>query len=368
MAYVTDNLDGILSGLNGLTAAEKMNIGNLIFTEQFGVKSIKDTHPTISEVRSGSKVPILLETDDYAGFPFTDGDCTLPACNITDNWSTYTWNLWQIGCELTICMEKFATDFLAFFNTWKKMNSDDINSAVVQFIIERFQARHTKAEVRVAYFGDTDAVGNDLINGFDGFFVQMQAIGGADNFVEITENAANTAAGQTITDGADLYAYLQEMYNKAIVQPWFDPTKMVWRLDRSLAMLLAGWLNTRNDMNGINCECIDPVKVTQARVFQWDNIAVFGIPVEPMPFLDAMKAITGLYDANDGTFVDRNRIILTRREGLILGYEIEQTLKRFKVGYDERANEIYIQGASLFGAGVPQAVFVLGGLTGAVSS
>ena len=367
MAYVTTPLDNILSGLNGLTAAEKMNIGNLIFTESFGIKSIKDTHPTISEVRSGSKVPILLEDDEYGGFPFTEGDCTLPACNITNNWSTYTWNLGQIGCEVVICMETFTNDFLAFFNTWKKMNSDDINSAVVQFIIEQFQKRHTKAEIRVAYFGDTNS-SDALISGFDGVFVQMEAIGGPENFVEITENAGATAAAQTITDGADLYAYLQEMYNKAIVQPWFDPTKMVWRMDRSLAMLLAGWLNTRNDMNGINCECIDPNKLTQARAFVWDNIAVFGIPVEAMPFLDAMKAVAELYDSNDGTFVDRNRIILTRREGTILGYEVEQTLKRFKVGYDERENEIYIQGASLFGVGVPQPTFILASGTGAASS
>ena len=131
-------------------------------------------------------------------------------------------------------------------------------------------------------------------------------------------------------------------------------------------MLLAGWLNTQNDNNQYNCDCIDPAKVTQARVFAWDNISVFGIPVEPMPFLDAMKAVTELYDDNDGTFVNRNRIILARREGLILGYEIEQTLKRFKVGYDERANEIYIQGASLFGVGVPQPTFILA--TGPIGS
>lgn len=367
MAYDSTQLNQILTGLNGLTATEKMDIGNLIFTETFGVKSIKDTHPNIAEVRSGSKVPILMDSDEYGNFPFTEGNCSLPTCNISNDWSTYTWNLGQIGCEVVICMEDFTNNFLVFFNTWKKMNADDINSAVVQFIIEQFQKRQTKAEIRVAYFGDTNS-SDALINGIDGFFVQMEAIGAPENFVEITENAGATAAAQTITDGAVLYAYLTEMYNKAIVQPWFDATKMVWRLDRSLAMLLVGWLNTRNDMNGINCECIDPNKLTQARAFVWDNIAVFGIPVEPMPFLDAMKAVTELYDANDGTFVDRNRIILTRREGMIIGYEIQDTLKRFKVGYDERENEIYIQGASLFGVGVPQPTFILASGTGAASS
>lgn len=359
MAYETDNLDLILAGLEGLTAAEKMEIGNLIFTETFTERNIKDTHATLAEVRSGSQVPILTEDGGYDSFPFTEGNCTLPACSITDNWSTYTWNLGQIGCEVIICMEDFSNDFLAFFKTWKKMNEGDINSAVVQFIVDRFQKRHLKAEIRVAYFGDTDST-NPLIDGFDGFFVQMEALATAENSVVITENAGATAADQTIATGQALYDYLEEMYNKAVVQPWFDPTKMVWRMDRSLAMLMAGFLNTASDRSLYNCDCIDVTRMTQARVFAWDNISVFGIPIEPLPFLDAMKPIAELYTAADGTYVNKNRIILTRQEGMIIGYEIQETLKRFKIGYDQRENEIYIQGASLFGVAVPQPTFILG--------
>lgn len=357
MAY-SDNLDTILAGLNGLTEAERMNIGNLIFTETFSAKNIKDTHPTISQVRSGSKIPILLETEDYGGFPFTEGDCTLPACNISSNWSSFTWNLGQIGCEITICMEDFTNDFLAFFNTWKKMNSDDINSAVVQFIIERFQARHLKAEIRVAYFADSDST-DPLINGYDGFFVQMEARATADNLVSISENATS----EIITDGETIYDYLKEMYAQASTQPWFKPENMVWRLDRQDVQVLVGWLNTLTNFEGVNCDCINPQAVTQARIFTVDNLRIFGIPVEAMPFRDAMRSIDELYNDDDtpGTFVyvNPNRYILTRRENMILGYEVEETLKRFKVGYDERQDEIYIKGASLFGVGVPQETFIL---------
>ncbi len=358
MSY-SDNLPTILAGLNGLTEAEKMNIANLIFTETFAVRNIKDTHPTISEVRSGSKVPILLETEDYGGFPFTEGNCTLPACDISSAWSEYTWNLGQIGCEVTICMEDFSNDFLAFFNTWKKMNEGDINSAVVQFIIERFQSRHLKAEVRVAYFGDS-ASADTLINGFDGFFAQMEALATAANTVTITQN--DTSA--IITDGEIIYNYLKTMYATASTTTWFNPANMVWRLDRQDVYAVIGWLNGLADLKGVSCDCIDPTKVTQSRVFAVDNLSIFGIPVEAMPFRDAMRAVTELYNdtVTPGTFLytNPNRYILTRRENLILGYEIEDTLKRFKVGYDERAEEIYIKGASLFGAGVPQTAFVIG--------
>ncbi len=355
MAY-SDNLPAILSGLNGLTQAERMNIANLIFTETFAVQNIKDTHPTISEVRSGSKVPILLETEDYGGFPFTVGNCTLPACDISSNWSEYTWNLGQIGCEVTICMEDFQNDFLAFFNTWKKMNEGDIESAVVQFIIERFQSRHLKAEIRVAYFSDSAST-NALINGFDGFFTQMEALATADNKVVIAENA--TVPSTVITDGEVILAYLKQMYTKASKNAWFRPENMVWRLDRSDVYALVGFLNTVNDRNQYGVDVIDPSKVTQARIFTVDNLSILGIPVETMPFRDAMRAVTELYNAGTGVYVNPNRYILARRETLILGYEIEDTLKRFKVGYDDRKDEIYIKGASLFGTGVPQNTFIL---------
>lgn len=360
MAYI-DSLSTILSGLNGLTETEKMTIANLIYTQTFAVKNIKDTHPNFPEVRSGGKLPILQDENDFGAFPFTEGNCTLPSCDITDNWSTYTWTLGQIGCELTICMENFSNEFLIFFDTWKKMNSDDINSAVVQFIIERFQKKHFNAEIRVAYFADSEST-DPLINGYDGFFVQLDARATAENRVDITENSGGTPSAQNIATGQDLYDYLTEMYNKAVVQPWFDPTNMVWRMDRGLAMLLAGFLNTASDKSLYNCDCIDVSKITQARLFVWDNLQVFGIPIEPMPFLDAMKSVEELYDPATGLYVDKNRIILTRRENMILGYETEDTLKRFKLGYDEREDEIYVKGASLFGVGVPLDSFILAGM------
>ena len=357
--YDETSLDDLLAGLNGLTAAQKMNIANLIFTQTFETKNIKDSHATFAEVRNGSKIPILEASDDFDGFPFTEGNCTLPACAITDNWSAYTWQLDKIGCELTICMENFSNDFKVFFNTISKDNETDIETAIVQFIVERFQARHLKAEIRVAYFGDSASL-DPLVKGFDGFFVQMEALASPENSVEITQNAAVTVVGQTIADGEVVYNYLVAMYAKAAAFPWFEPANMVWRLDRSIVQALVGWLNTQADLKGISCDCIDPASVVNARVYTVDNLSVFGIPVEPLPFLAAMRPIAELFDEGTGLYINRNRFVLSRRENMILGYEIEDTARKFKIGYDERKSEIYVQGSSLFGAGVPQDHFILG--------
>lgn len=359
MSFTSTSLQTILEGLNGLTAAEKMNIANLIFIETFKEKSIKETHPYFSGVRAGSKVPILEGQDDFDGFPFTPGNCNLPSCTISDNFSTYTWQMEEIGCELTICLEQFTTAFKAFFNTWEKKNETDLEEAIIQFIVERFQTRHLKAEIRVAYFGDTTATGDTLIEGFDGFFPQMQALADATNTVDVTENAAITVNGQTISNGETVYNYLKAMYEKAAVLPWFDPAKMVYRLDRTLVNVLVGWLNSKQDLKGISCDCIDPMKVTGARVFSADNLTIFGIPVEPMPFLAAMRSTETYFDSATGLYTDKNRFILARKDNMLLGYETEETFNRFKLLYDERHDEIVVQGSSRFAPGVPTNSFIL---------
>jgi len=352
MAY-TDNLATILGDLNGLTEAEKMNIAQAIFAEQFSVPNIKNTHPTLQEVRSGSKIPILNAENDYCSFPFTDGDCSLPSCNISSDWSTFTWKIAQIGCEVVVCLEDFSNDFMAFFGTWKKYNEDDLESAVIQFIVERFQRKHLGAEVRVAYFGDSNSA-DPLISGIDGFITQYEARATTENKVEITENVKLT--------GEQVFDYMKEMYDLATAQAWFRPESAVWRIDRGDAIALAGHLNTLGDNATGTCACIDPAKVVNPRIYQWDNLSFMGIPIEPMPFVDAMMCIDELYTDVDG-FTSRNKMVLTQRNNAILGYEVEESLNRFKIGYDDREDDIWIRGASLFGVGVPLDQFVYASYT-----
>lgn len=361
-------LSSLLAALNGLNESQKFNISSTIFLEQFETKNIKTSHPTFGQVINGNKIPILDAGADYNGFEYFDG-CALPACTVSADWSEFKWCIKEIGCEVTVCLKDLLPKFQAFWNVYRKMNDGDIESAFVQFIIELFQNKHLNAEFRVAYFGvkgATVTVGEDdvpqpEIDGCDGFITQMVAVAGVDatHKVSISQNAGANVAAQTITDGQDIYNYLVTIYNKAATQPWFDPTKMVWRLNRSLAMTLAAWLNTKNDLNGINCDCIDPSKVTGPRGFTWDNLTLLGVPVEAYDFEGVMKAQPYYYNGTKYTQY-KNIIILARKDAMLLGYEDDESLHQFNVGYDERKREIFIQGASLFGAAVSVPYFVIG--------
>ena len=369
MAVDLTELGTLLDGLNGLNEADKFKMSEALFLEAFKTRNIKDNHPSVGEVRHGSKMPILGTEGGYDAFAYFDS-CALPSCDISADWSEFQWCIGEIGCEVTICMKDLAPKFLAFFNVWRKMNEGDIQNAFVQFISELFQDRHLKAEFRVAYLGDTDAtvtVGEEtdepdpLFNGCDGFIKQMDALATADPTLgfEITENAGQTLAAQTISDGDDLYAYLKTAYNQAAVKPWFNPSQMVWRMNRSLVNVLVGWLNSKGDLSGINCACIDPTKVVGTRGFTVDNLTVFGIKVEAYDFEEAMKTTAYYWDGTVFT-KHKNIIILAREDAMILGYETTDSLSQFDIGYDKRKREVYMQGSSMFGAGVPQPYFILG--------
>lgn len=355
-----DNLEVLLQGLNSLEGAEKFKIGQAIFLEENRIENIKDTHPSMGEVRTGNKVPIIGDEGSYDGFPFVEG-CALPVCDFDVDVSEHEWRLAEMGCKMEICMKDFSNGFLAFWNVYKRMNEGDIESAVVKYIVQIFQNTHLKTELRDAYFGDMSS-DDALINGFNGYVTTMQARAQADDtlLVEITENEGATVAEQMITDGEAVYEYLKAIYTKALTKPWFNPSQMVWRMNEELVSALAGWLNLQSDLKGISCSCIDPSKVINDRVYTADNLAFFGIPIEPKPFTQAQKPIAELYDEGTGLYEHRNIIILARKDAMILGYEHVDSMHQFNIGWNAEDRYIYMNGSSLFGSAVPVDYFVIG--------
>ena len=356
-------LEALMAQLNGLEEHEKYTISNAIFLESFSEQNIKNNFPTFGGVINGNKIPVIDMDSGYNGFVYVDG-CKLPTCEVSAEWSEFQWCIKEIGCEVVICIKDLLPKFQVFWNTYRKLNEGDIASAFVQFIVELFQQKHLRAEIRTSFFGvegaEVDDVPQEEINGCDGWIAQMQAIASTnpDLSVEITENAEATIADQTITNGEDVYNYLKEMYTKASQQPWFDPSRMKFILNRSLAMTLTAYLNQLSDLNGIGCDCIDPEKVKNPRVFTYDNISFWGIPLEVYNFEDYMRAQPYYFDGTRFTQF-KNIIILARQDALLLGYEDEDSLSQFRIGYDEREREIYMQGSSLFGPAVSVPYFIL---------
>lgn len=340
-----DQIEALAEGLNEI---ENIKFRNAILMENYAGINLRDNRRTLTNQRNGSKIPIILQEDDFGGFPTVSG-CALPACDWDIPVSSFTWSIGEIGCEMEICLKNFTESFRAFWDTYLRMNEGDLNSAFVRYLVTLFQRKQRNAMFRNYYFGDTTAElseGNPdtLINANDGVIKQYLAHGV--NRVEIANNT------EVETDGEVILGWLKELYESVAYKPWFNPADMKWEMNRELVNALVGYLNTENDFKGVSCECIDPNGVTQSRVFRVEGLRIYGIKVVPLPFTQAINAI----DSYDG---GTNIVILTREENDVLGFETEDALENFRIGYDERAREIWMQGSSMFGAGIPTDAFAI---------
>lgn len=361
--YSQAELTALINDLTGLEGQAKYKISEVMFLNSFKERDVKEDFVMIEQVRNGDRQPIFLRQDDWGSFETLDqGSCKLPTCEIADEWAEFRWKVGKIGCELVICMESFTDDFNRFFNTWVKNNEDDVNSAIVQFIAERFQAKHVKAEARVYFFGDSTEKTNKLISATDGVITQAIARATADANLRVTiaENSALTPEGQQLT-GEQIYNYLAQAYAQMSVTEDFDPSNSSFLIDRQNANALVGWLNSLADLKGVSCDCIDPEKVTKSRVFTWDNVSLFGIPLKVYNFQAMMKASgEPYYDIATGLYTHKNVFMLVRNENILLGYELDETLHSFDVFYDKRPNEIVIKGQSKLAPALPSDAFIVG--------
>ena len=369
MAYTNDFAAKITALITSIAAGEKARFSEMLYKATYGVSSLADNHVIVPGVRQGTVLPLLIDNPNPNSFPFKDltGNCDIADCTVTDNFDGHAWDLGLLECRLELCVRTFDADFLAFFNQFRHTYAGDnradelINSAMIQFMVDRFSRDLMLASWRAAYFGDkSDAT--SLLNGIDGFFAQLEASGGASH-VTITENSEATYALQmSELTGEDVYNYLAAMYEEATNTAWFDDTQAEFRVTRSMGLKLVNYLNSMGDKSPNNCSCIDPATATGSRSFSTVGLRFNGIPVFVESELDTI--INGVASLNGGggasARVRPHRAILTYPQNLLIGTTTLDALDNFDVWYSRDDKKVYIEGSSYVGAGVPfpsQAVY-----------
>lgn len=353
MAIQGNFATAITALVDSLTAAEKLEMNQLLFTKAFGVSDIDAQHEVVTGVRNGSLIPILTTKPNYESFPFNDAtDCTKPVCELNETYSTFKWDLNLIECRVAICMRTFQEDFLKFWNEYRTINNDpDLNTALLQRIIDVFQMNLEAAKWRTVYFGDK-ASSSQYFNGFDGLFTQGAA--NPAQVIEIAKNAAATAALQKMT-GQEVYDVLVSMYDKASEEAWFDPATLEFRVTRQMAASLVSFMNALSDRSPYNCECLIPGNIAAARTFMLEGLRVNGIPVLVHKEWDGVINGTSELNPTGGLAarVEPNRAFLTYRENLLIGTSSTETLEYFDIFFDKKDGKIYIDGGAYIGAGIP---------------
>jgi len=342
MAITTNFASAILALVDDLVTADKVQLANAVFESAFEVGKLAEGHTVITGVRTGNIIPILSNAPQYDSFPYKNpADCTIPVCDLDLGFSAKPWVLGMIACKIPICINTFSEDFLLFWNSNKRIFGDEnLESALMQFIVSKFQNNLEAAMWRVAFFGDTSIAAIDpnyaLLRSADGIFTQAEAMDGVK--IAVTENTLGT--GLT---GPGLYAYLDQAYQAASVAPWFDPSTAEFCMTRAMASVLVSWLNSINDKSPYNCECYSADGLTAQRTFSINGmITIFGIPVH------IYKEFDGVINAL--SLGNPYRALLTANTNILIGTSEVDQLPAFDLWYSKDDGVIYIKGGANLGA------------------
>ena len=367
MSVSSNFKEQVIDIVGSLTKTDKIDYSNLLFKKSVETTDLTKDHTVITGVRHGNYVPIIDNRTNYEAFPFSNpNECAVPECNLETNYSVQKWELGLLECKVPICLRSFDADFMAFYNQYQMVNTDGekndeyMQTALVQFLVDKFKKNLLGAQWRTAYFGDTSS-DSDLFNGFNGFFAKAQA--NANNVIEISENQNGTYSTQKLS-GERIYQILEEMYQKYYSDSWMSDKPVEFRMTKANAMALTLYFNGLKDKtccNGLNV--INPENVAGAPAFQYERLAFHGIPIKVMPIWDEIihrtaelnkGFVNGKITNADGQRVNPNRILLTYKENLVIGTQETDNLNFFDMWHSKDNDKIYLKGGSYFGASIPE--------------
>lgn len=341
MAITTDFGTTVLALVDDITSAEKATLSNAYFQKFFEVGKLAENFTVIPGVRNGNLVPIISTNPNYAKFPYKDPtNCTLPTCDVDLPFSAKVWQVGMQACKTPVCINSFDENFLAFWGRHKRLFGDeDLNSALMAFIMETWERDLQASLWRSAFFGDTTTLPADPFYEYlrvtDGIFTQAEA--GTGLKIEVTENVAGT--GLT---GTAIYAYLQEAYNYAATQPWFDAGNMRFEMTNAMASVWVAFLNGLGDTSMYNCDCLSAEGMSRGRAYTIEGLTIFGIPVNVRREFDGVIGQLGLGNPY--------RALLTPNENILIGTTEMDQLPAFSIHYSQDDDVIYIKGGAQIGA------------------
>lgn len=360
--------EDIIDVVGSLTKTEKMTMSNALFKGSVEINDITKEHTVLTGIRQNNHVPIIDDQPNYESFPFSNpNECAIPECDLDTNYSTEKWDLGLIECKVPICLRKFDDEFLLFWNSYKMIQTDSaknendyLNSAIMQFMYDKFKKNHVAAQWRGFYFGDKAST-SQYFNGIDGIFTQAEAT--ASQRITIAENAAADYATQQLT-GERIYEILLEMYKKYFLQSWFTTKPVEFRMTKLDAMTLTLYYNTLKDKKCCDgLQVLDPEQASKAPQFDYMRLTFYGIPIRVMHVWD--EIINKTTELNPGwngkkivnpnaPRVNPHRILLTYKENTLLGTQEKSNLSFFDIWHSKDDDKVYMKGGSYFGAGIPE--------------
>jgi len=340
MAITTNFSNKVISLVNDLTAADKVNINEAIFQETFALSKFTNAHTIRNGVRDGNIIPIILNGDTYCAMPVSDPtSCDLPEGNLNLNFSAKKWRLAEYAQRIPICMRQFDEQFLAFWNMYRQRLDNPTTTpdaqAFLTFITEQVENAIIGTQWRAGYFGDTAST-SGLVKGNDGFFVQAQAGNG--------HKAQITKAGAEPT-GEELLKAIETALNENADQFWLGTDDVVIKTSWAVANKIVIYLNSLDRLSPYNCTCVNANGIVRSDKFGVDGLRLFGYKVEAHREIDGSAICTGVAG-------NKYQIIIARKSNLLAGTNTLDKLEGFDMFYDQVSRKIFIDSTVYLGVAI----------------
>lgn len=345
------NIDPILSGVNDLCSAEKVDINEAIFEAYIQDESFTAHHAVLTEIRNGRLIPIINARPDYGYMKVAQGSCQVNVCDISSTSSVKKWAPVDYNCRLEICKEDLDCDFRSFWNM-KCKDFDNMQDAFIQFIVGKVKENLNASQWRIAYFDDSANTNPDYA-GIDGLFKQYLAIApvGSDQHFVIPENAEATIPDQMALDPARGYNIFKAMHtwaaqnNAALLSKpdvHFDTTPEIafnylqWLMDnKEINCCYNGTGNDGVTKSGYSIDSLNYLGVPIRIRHEWSNIIKW----------DQEQSGAANYDSP-------HRVLLTTKGNKPIGTCDSESFSDFDMWYERKDKLILIDVATSFDAKV----------------
>lgn len=338
MALNNNFKTNISDAVTSLTSAQKMEFANVIFASSFDISSFNTKHTIITDVRNGNKIPIISSGNDYGALSASTGDCTTNTCSLDANYSNKEWKIGDYDCRVEICLKTFEEDFLLFWGMYRQNLDNPLTEpdkkAFFAYVEQLSNRKIQGALWRAGYWGDVTSA-NALISKNNGVWTEADA----------GDGIKRELPKMPTLSGKQIYDELSASYQVATSTTWFDESKTFIRMSYKMASALVAFFNGLSDTSMYNCDCLDPNKVVNSRVFSIQNLRMFGLPVVVDKEVD-----------DSGNAVGKTpdyRALFINKDNLLFGVNTTKHLAQFDMDYDKVRKVVYIDLGIQIGVSIP---------------
>lgn len=341
MALDVNFESAIVEQLEALTDTTMKLHEQAVYQDAYETGSFATAHTLQTGVREGKLIPIILAADAdeiYCSMPYSDGtDCSFEQCETDLAFSSQKWQIAEYNCREAFCFRTMTAQYEAFWGVYKQTLEDPSSASewapFWTYLLEnRILPKIRGTHWRNGYFGDADIVGNDYLEGINGYFTQAAAGDG--------EKHQITMAGSEPT-GQELIEQITTAIDESDAL-WLGRSNVRIKMGWSAAKKIASYLNSLDKLNPYNCECISADGLVSGNRFFPEGLRINGILV------DVHREIDGAA-GSDCVNGNKWQILIAPISNLVMGVETTEKMDEFRVFYDKKDRQIYVDLSTRFG-------------------